>query len=249
MSSIDEIDTKQSPPASIETDVATPKIEAKPIEVVIALMISVVLVGISIYVIGTIFSYLFSSKSPENISDLYACPKGSSSPNDIHYIKTTSTLNESATSSSLYVRSNSGNYLSIIQSDAVRRRCIIGEWTDVEPVDSSKYGTVHGWIRTSHISPEPTPVPSYYHNEKTGEASGSITYAIEKDSVFSSYSDVKSFIEPAVGMIRTMGWRCDTISSLRKWISKRGFTMKCNSFSYSYDFEDRGGKWGVSLSK
>jgi len=75
---------------------------------------------------------------------------------------------------------------------------------------------------------------------------------IEPDAMISGTSDFPKqqligLIDPAVGMIRASGYRCDSISVVRPFILSRGFTVLCNNFRYEYDFSDRGGNWVVEL--
>ena len=75
---------------------------------------------------------------------------------------------------------------------------------------------------------------------------------IERDAVISDTSDFPrakmiSLIDPAVGMIRARGWRCDSISAIRPFMFSRGFTVTCNHFNYKYDLSDKGGNWVVEL--
>ena len=56
-----------------------------------------------------------------------------------------------------------------------------------------------------------------------------------------------ALIDPAVGMIKAYGWRCDSISAIRPFLFSRGFTVVCNQFSYEYDISDKGGNWVVEL--
>lgn len=69
---------------------------------------------------------------------------------------------------------------------------------------------------------------------------------IEPDAVMSNNIST-SLISPAVDMIRAYGWKCDSISALRPFLMSRGFTVVCNNFSYTYNLEDKGGNWVVSL--
>ncbi|UWQ19197.1 hypothetical protein [Jannaschia sp. M317] len=75
---------------------------------------------------------------------------------------------------------------------------------------------------------------------------------IERDAMIADTRDMPRqnmlrLIDPGVGMIRAMGWRCDSISAARPFLMSRGFTIVCNNFRYTYEFEDRGGNWTVSL--
>ena len=56
------------------------------------------------------------------------------------------------------------------------------------------------------------------------------------------------FILAAVSMIRARGYRCDSVSAIRGWFTKPGYTVVCNSSRYEYELEDRGGNWVVSYS-
>jgi len=69
---------------------------------------------------------------------------------------------------------------------------------------------------------------------------------IEPDAVMSNGIS-QEVIDPAVAMIVMHGWRCDSVSALRPFLMSRGFTIVCNRFSYTYNFEDRGGRWEVTL--
>ncbi|MDX8521128.1 hypothetical protein [Mesorhizobium dulcispinae] len=69
---------------------------------------------------------------------------------------------------------------------------------------------------------------------------------IEPDAVISDQIS-RSILEPAVNMVRLHGWRCDSISALRPFLMSRGFAVVCNGFNYTYNFEDKGGNWIVSV--
>ncbi len=47
-------------------------------------------------------------------------------------------------------------------------------------------------------------------------------------------------------LINAYGYKCASVSSVRKMIMKRGFTVYCNNFNYKFDVEDRGGKYSVT---
>lgn len=47
-------------------------------------------------------------------------------------------------------------------------------------------------------------------------------------------------------LINAYGYNCATITSVRKMIMKRGFTVYCNNFGYKFEVEDRGGKIKVT---
>ena len=71
--------------------------------------------------------------------------------------------------------------------------------------------------------------------------------AIISDTKDFPRSKLLKLVEPGVGMIRAMGWRCDSLSAIRPHIFSVGFTMVCNGFRYEYEFSDRGGNWIVEL--
>jgi len=75
---------------------------------------------------------------------------------------------------------------------------------------------------------------------------------IEQGAMITGTSDVPrakllEVADPAVGMIRASGYRCDSISAMRPFVFSVGFTVVCNGFRYEYDIEDRGGNWTVEL--
>jgi hypothetical protein len=49
--------------------------------------------------------------------------------------------------------------------------------------------------------------------------------------------------------VKTSGHSCKSISGARPMPAKRGFVLICNGFSKTYDVEDRGGNWQVTVSK
>lgn len=54
-------------------------------------------------------------------------------------------------------------------------------------------------------------------------------------------------IEKMGGLIRSKGYRCDSISAARQMLIGRGFVIHCNRYSYQYEIEDKGGNWGVTV--
>lgn len=48
-------------------------------------------------------------------------------------------------------------------------------------------------------------------------------------------------------LIRARGWTCDSIYSIIMWNFSIGFTVYCNGARYSYEVEDKGGNWEVTL--
>lgn len=48
-------------------------------------------------------------------------------------------------------------------------------------------------------------------------------------------------------LIRRAGYRCDSVSSISKWLFSVGFDANCNSHRDQYGLEDRGGNWRAKL--
>lgn len=67
-------------------------------------------------------------------------------------------------------------------------------------------------------------------------------------SVFSGYvfsSDLE-LKRDAKTLIQAAGYRCDTVDKVNQFLMGRGFTVYCNGFKYSYEMEDRGGRWVIT---
>jgi hypothetical protein len=80
---------------------------------------------------------------------------------------------------------------------------------------------------------------------------GGVVFAdtpIEPDAIISpEFQNHKGAMEDAVLLVRTRGWRCDSISGFASMTFSRGFHLYCNKYSYEYDIEDKGGKWTATL--
>jgi hypothetical protein len=57
----------------------------------------------------------------------------------------------------------------------------------------------------------------------------------------------REVIEAAVQMVRQNGYRCDSVSSMQKFLLSRGFNLYCNRFNYHFQIEDKGGRWTVTV--
>jgi hypothetical protein len=80
--------------------------------------------------------------------------------------------------------------------------------------------------------------------------SGTAAAPLEADAIFSSgwtRAHAQTLADGASTLIRRAGYRCDSVSSIQKWVFSSGFDVVCNGFRYSYEIEDRGGNWVVSL--
>lgn len=73
---------------------------------------------------------------------------------------------------------------------------------------------------------------------------------LEPDALYTNdwtQSHAQDLADDASMMILRFGYRCESISAIRLWLSGRGFTVICNDFRYEYELEDRGGNWVVSV--
>ena len=77
-----------------------------------------------------------------------------------------------------------------------------------------------------------------------GVAHADDSIKMEQDAVLGDRI-TPAVIYPVVRYIRIFGYKCDSVSALRKFFRGRGFKVSCNRYSYSYEVEDRGGKWIV----
>lgn len=47
--------------------------------------------------------------------------------------------------------------------------------------------------------------------------------------------------------VRAWGYRCDTVNAATPFMFSRGFNLYCNEYRYSYEIEDEGGRWIVTV--
>ena len=64
----------------------------------------------------------------------------------------------------------------------------------------------------------------------------------------------KSVIGNLVALVRSNGWRCDSVSAAMRDIplfnpSKFGFKLSCNKNMYEYQIRNRGGTWVACIEK
>lgn len=70
---------------------------------------------------------------------------------------------------------------------------------------------------------------------------------IEPDAVLiASDPGTLKVINDAVQLVRSDGYRCDTVSGFRPLIFSTGFELICNRFEFTYDLRDKGR--GVQVS-
>ncbi len=60
-------------------------------------------------------------------------------------------------------------------------------------------------------------------------------------------AEYKNQAQAAASLVKAFGYRCDSISAFQPFIMSRGFTLRCNNFSYKYLIEDKGGRWTVTV--
>lgn len=67
---------------------------------------------------------------------------------------------------------------------------------------------------------------------------------IDKDAQVTIPKDVALSLAQ---LIKIYGYRCDSISGARQFLSGRGFVVNCNDYRYTYEVEDKGGRWIVTV--
>jgi len=73
---------------------------------------------------------------------------------------------------------------------------------------------------------------------------------LESDAIYTSdwtKEHAQALANDASMLIRRAGYRCDTVSSISKWLFSVGFDVNCNGHRYQYEIEDRGGDWRAKL--
>ena len=55
------------------------------------------------------------------------------------------------------------------------------------------------------------------------------------------------FFEDTAKLIRASGYKCDSISYAFQMLRSRGFVFACNGAAYTYNIEDKGGTWRVTV--
>ncbi len=69
--------------------------------------------------------------------------------------------------------------------------------------------------------------------------------AIEPNAVRRHTDD--STINELVRVIRARGYKCDSVSAAIPWPVNPGYTVRCNQFNYTYQVEEKDGRWVVSV--
>lgn len=60
-------------------------------------------------------------------------------------------------------------------------------------------------------------------------------------------SERKEKAQAAAYIVRAHGYRCDSISSFQPFVMSAGYTIRCNNYRYTYELEDKGGRWVVTV--
>lgn len=72
---------------------------------------------------------------------------------------------------------------------------------------------------------------------------------VEKNAKISNYLQGNPKLYTALSaVIHLNGYKCDTISGIAPMSISYGFYVHCNQYRYSYEVEDRGGQWKVTLN-
>ncbi len=71
---------------------------------------------------------------------------------------------------------------------------------------------------------------------------------IESDAtIYDEFKGNSELMNELVTLVKENDYRCDSISGVRPFIMSHGFALICNRFRYSYDIEDKGGHWKVTV--
>lgn len=54
-------------------------------------------------------------------------------------------------------------------------------------------------------------------------------------------------VKALVSIVKQSGYSCSSISGAFPFLLSHGFTLKCNNFRYTYEIEDAGGQWKVTV--
>ena len=98
------------------------------------------------------------------------------------------------------------------------------------------------------LAPPPIEAPGPAAPQPAPENRVSSQVPIEPDAVLIDHSaDTIHDINELVRLVRTDDYRCDSVSSFRPLIFSQGFQLGCNNFAYTYDIQDKGGHWIVTV--
>ena len=91
------------------------------------------------------------------------------------------------------------------------------------------------------VVPKPRDVPT-----RQDWADPNSTILIE-DVARVSNTITKPQLQAFVRVTRASGYRCDSISGATPFLIGYGFSLHCNGWRYSYEIEDKGGNWIVTV--
>ena len=69
----------------------------------------------------------------------------------------------------------------------------------------------------------------------------------EKHVLLDEFKEYLAFVDQLVDLVRANDFRCDFVSSALPHILSHGFELVCNKFQYTYDIQDKGGHWTVTV--
>ncbi|MGF1868121.1 zinc ribbon domain-containing protein [Enterovibrio norvegicus] len=93
-------------------------------------------------------------------------------------------------------------------------------------------------------------VPTNYANESTKKIKKqTFTHTLLESGakVPNGIKENPEAINQLTNIIGMNGYKCDTVSGIVEMAFTRGFSVYCNKHNYSYEIEDKGGNWVVTL--
>ncbi len=57
----------------------------------------------------------------------------------------------------------------------------------------------------------------------------------------------KTQIEGAQGLIQLLGYACSSVYAMTSFLFGGGYVVVCNGGRYTYELEDKGGNWVVTV--
>jgi hypothetical protein len=103
-------------------------------------------------------------------------------------------------------------------------------------------------VGRKHQAEQQALIAEAQRNSRIQRAAEEGSAPIEKDAVM--FEDSRAWLEQTeklVRLIRANGFTCETVSAARPMLTARGYVLVCNKFSYTYDIQDKGGNWLVSV--
>lgn len=73
-------------------------------------------------------------------------------------------------------------------------------------------------------------------------------YTIEPGaSIYGAVEGRMDIVDTLVEFVKAHGNRCDSVSAASDNTFSKGYTLKCNKYSYTYQILDKGGKWRLQV--